>query len=332
MKIRDYLNREHYTYLLETIYCPQCSLVQILETVPPEKLFREDYPYYSSFSDALLAHSRDNVLELIAKQNLKESALVMELASNDGYLLKNYVEQNIPVLGIDLAIGPAQVVNEIGVPTLNAFFGNDFALQLREEGKIVDVIHANNVLAHVADTNGFVEGMRVLIKADGVIVIEVPCVRDLIDHCEFDTVYHEHLCYFSVTALDKRFRRHGLYLNDICRLSIHGGSLRLFVDAIENVPESVKLILDEEQQEGVNQYPYYERFRNRVEDICQKMQDLLSQPKNEGKRIAAYGAAAKGTRWILSLIAMCISRVSTWPAPTILFMTQPNYWKKCRTM
>jgi len=282
------------TYPLETAFCPHCSLVQILETVPPETLFCEDYPYYSSFSDALLAHSRDNVLEMITRRNLNENAMVVELASNDGYLLKNYMEQSIPVQGIDPAAGPVRAANKIGVPTLKAFFGKDLALQLRAEGKAADVIHANNVLAHVEDTNGFVDGMRILVKDLGLIVIEVPYVRDLIDHCEFDTIYHEHLCYFSVTALDKLFRRHGLYLNDICRLSIHGGSLRLFVEPIENVQESVKGILAEEQHEGVDQYPYYEQFRHRVEDIRQKMQDLLGRLKNEGKRIAGYGAAAKG--------------------------------------
>lgn len=282
-------------YPLETAYCPHCSLVQILETVPPEKLFCEDYPYYSSFSDALLVHSRDNVLELIEKRQLNSESLVVELASNDGYLLKNYVEHKVAVLGIDPADGPSREAEKIGVPTLNTFFGKDLALKLQSEGKEADVIHANNVLAHVADTNGFVEGMRILVKDQGVIVIEVPYVRDLIDHCEFDTIYHEHLCYFSVTALDKLFRRHGLYLNDIRRLSIHGGSLRLFVEPIENVQDSVKNILAEEQQLGVDQYPYYENFRHKVEEVRHNMQEMLGQLKKEGKRIAGYGAAAKGT-------------------------------------
>ncbi len=179
--------------------------MQILETVPPSVLFCEDYPYYSSFSDALLRHSRENALDLIDRRKLDKSSLVVELASNDGYLLKNYVEYNIPVLGIDPAEGPAREAEKINVPTLGEFFTLELAHKLYDQGKGADVIHGNNVLAHVADTNGFVEGIRVLLKPGGVAVIKAPYVKDLIDHCEFDTIYHEHLCYFSVTALDRLF-------------------------------------------------------------------------------------------------------------------------------
>lgn len=281
-------------YPLEVAYCPDCSLVQILETVAPETLFGDEYPYYSSFSDALLTHSRKNVLELIERRNLTRDSHVVELASNDGYLLKNYVEQGISVQGIDPAAGPVEAARKIGVPTIHDFFTLDLAKKLAAEGKQADIIHGNNVLAHVADTNGFVEGIRTLLKDDGMAVIEAPYVRDLIDHCEFDTIYHEHLCYFSVTALDQLFRRHGLYLNDVRRLSIHGGSLRLFLEPTENVMDSVKTLLAEEKELGVDQYPYYDDFRHRVEAVRQKMQQILSDLKAQGKRIAGYGAAAKG--------------------------------------
>ncbi len=279
---------------LEMAYCPRCSLVQILETVPPKKLFCEDYHYYSSFSDALLEHSRRNVLSLIDKCKLDASSLVVELASNDGYLLRYYVENGIPCLGIDPAQGQAAAAEKVGVPTLCTFFTQDLALQLANEGRKADVVHANNVLAHVADTNGFVEGIRILLKDEGVAVIEVPYVKDLIDHCEFDTIYHEHLCYFSVTALDYLFRRNGLYLNDIKRLSIHGGSLRLYVAHREKVQESVQTLLTQEQQLGVDKFEYYQDFGDKIQSIRKQMRELLHGLKAEGKTIAAYGAAAKG--------------------------------------
>ena len=280
---------------LEVVYCPRCSLVQILETVPPEKLFCEDYHYYSSFSDALLEHSRRNVLSLIDKCKLDASSLVVELASNDGYLLRYYVENGIPCLGIDPAQGQAAAAEKVGVPTLCTFFTQDLALQLATEGRKADVVHANNVLAHVADTNGFVEGIRILLKNEGVAVIEVPYVKDLIDHCEFDTIYHEHLCYFSVTALDYLFRRNSLYLNDIKQLSIHGGSLRLYVAHREKVQESVQTLLTQEQQLGVDKFEYYQDFGDKIQSIRKQMRKLLHGLKAEGKTIAAYGAAAKGS-------------------------------------
>ena len=200
-------------YPLEVAFCPACSLVQILKTVDPDELFCDQYPYYSSFIPALLAHSRQNVEELIRTRNLDGSSLVIELASNDGYLLKNYVDSAIPCLGIDPAEGPARAAVTAGVPTLCEFFTVELAEKLRGEGKTADIVHANNVLAHVADTNAFVKGIATLLKDDGTAVIEFPWVKDLIDHNEFDTIYHEHLCYFSVTAVDKLMRRHGLYLN-----------------------------------------------------------------------------------------------------------------------
>jgi SAM-dependent methyltransferase len=280
---------------LQVAFCPRCSLVQILETVPAEKLFCEDYPYYSSFSDTLLDHSRSNVLSLIEKRNLTQSSFVVELASNDGYLLKNYVEKDIPCLGIDPADGPAKAAEKTGVPTLCNFFTCDLARRLADQGRRADVIHANNVLAHVADTNGFVEGIRILLKDAGVAVIEVPYVRDLVDNCEFDTIYHEHLCYFSVIALDALFGRHQLFLNDIEHLSIHGGSIRLYVERRENVSEAVQKLLAEEADLGLDKHCYYEDFRVDVQAVRNSMQQLIHGLRAKGKRIAAYGAAAKGT-------------------------------------
>ena len=286
------------TFPLEVGFCHNCGLMQILETVDPSVLFCEDYPYYSSFSDALLKHSRENALDLIQRRQLDASSLVVELASNDGYLLKNYVEHSIPVLGIDPASGPAEQAEKIGVPTLNTFFTLDLANELSSQNKFADVIHGNNVLAHVADTNGFVAGIAKLLKPGGVAVIEAPYAKDLIDHCEFDTIYHEHLCYLSVTALDHLFRRHGLYLNEVKHLSIHGGSLRLYVEKVDNVGPSVRDMLAVERAEKVDQIDFYRNFSHRVQHVKQTLSTMLKDLKAQGKTIAAYGAAAKGSTLI----------------------------------
>jgi SAM-dependent methyltransferase len=294
----DNVDQPEPTYPLEVAFCHSCSLVQILETVPPEVLFCDDYPYYSSFSPALLRHSRENVLDLIASRKLTSRSFVVELASNDGYLLKNYLGNGIPCVGIDPAEGPAQVAEKMGIPTLCTFFSKELATRLRGEGRQADVIHANNVLAHVADIHGFVEGLGILLKEDGVAVIEVPYVKDLIDHCEFDTIYHEHLCYFSVTALDYLFRQHSLFLNKVTRLPIHGGSLRLFLGKNEEVDESVRRLLSEEVALQINQPHYYRDFADKTRKIKNSLLELLANLKGKGKTIAAYGAAAKGSTLI----------------------------------
>lgn len=279
---------------LAVAFCKSCSLVQILDTVEPEDLFDHAYPYYSSFSQYLLDHSRRNVLELIEKRGLGASSFVVELASNDGYLLKNYVEAGVSVLGVDPADGPVRAAQKAGVRSLKAFFSKALATDLAKEYGKADVIHANNVLAHVADTNGFVAGIRALLKDDGVVVIEAPYVRDLIDHVEFDTIYHEHLCYFSATAADRLFRRHGLFLNDVRRLPIHGGTLRYYLEAHDAPGAAVTALLAEERELGIDALPYYEGFSARVETLRGDLRTMLDELKRGGARIAAYGAAAKG--------------------------------------
>jgi SAM-dependent methyltransferase len=289
------LSEEEGRYPLDVAFCPDCALVQILETVPPEKLFGADYPYFSSFTDTLLRHSEANVRERVTERKLGPQSLVVELASNDGYLLQYYRERGIPVLGIDPAPGPVAVARGKGIESLQAFFGTELAEQLAAQGRRADVIHANNVLAHVADTNGFVEGIATLLKDDGVAVIEAPYVRDLIDHGEFDTIYHEHLCYFSVTALKNLFERHGLSLNRVEPLAIHGGSLRLFVEKHAAPEASVTEYLASERRLGLNRLSYYAGFSVRVAGIRSELIALLQDLKRRGARIAAYGAAAKGT-------------------------------------
>jgi len=280
-------------------FCPGCTMVQITETVPPEVLFQEDYPYYSSFSDALLKHSRENALDIMERRKLCPNSTVVELASNDGYLLKNYHEEGIGVLGIDPASGPAQKARELGIETIVDFFGIELARKLKtERGLTADVIHGNNVLAHVADTNGFVAGIAEILHDDGVVVIEAPYVRELIKRCAFDTIYHEHLLYLSVTSFDRLFRRHGLYLNEVKPLDIHGGSLRFYAEKRENVGESVQTMLANERALGVDSLAYYVDFSRRVNELRDELVGLLRRLKMEGRSVAAYGAAAKGSTLI----------------------------------
>jgi hypothetical protein len=219
----------------------------------------------------------------------------MEAASNDGCMLRNFQQAGIPVLGIEPA-GPAETAIKAGIPTRRCFFTRQLAQQLRSEEKLeADVFLANNVLAHVPDLNGFVEGIRLILKTSGTAVIEVPYLIDLLEHCEFDTIYHQHLCYFSVTALDALFRRHALFLNDVQRVAIHGGSLRLFIEPIEHPSEAFRRLLAEERALRLDQADYYRRFAERVQDIKQSLVTLLIDLKKQGKRIVGYGAAAKAT-------------------------------------
>jgi SAM-dependent methyltransferase len=286
----DQLSQPEGRYPLDVALCESCALVQILETVPPEVLFGADYPYYSSFADALLRHSQANVEALIERRQLGSGSLVIELASNDGYLLQYYVKRGVPVL----AEGPAKAAQAKGIPTRQAFFGKEFAEKLAAEGHRADVVHGNNVLAHVADLNGFVQGIATILKPTGVAVLEVPYVRDLIDHGEFDTIYHEHLCYFSVTALRTLFERHGLHLNAVEHHPIHGGSLRLFVESVDAPQGSVLEYLSEEKRAGLAGLGYYAGFAARVEAIRRELGGLLRELKARGHHLAAYGAAAKG--------------------------------------
>jgi hypothetical protein len=207
------------------------------------------------------------------------------------------VHAGIPVIGIEPAKNIARVANDKGIPTLYEFFGQKLAQKLKKQGKCADIIHAHNVLAHVADLNGFVSGIRILLKDKGIAVIEVPYLKDLIDHCEFDTIYHEHLCYFSLTSLNNLFRRHGLTIENVERIPIHGGSLRLFVGLAGSYQnsESMKHLLDQEAAWGISCLDFYHGFAQKVEDVKTSLLKLLRDLKREGKQIAGYGAAAKGT-------------------------------------
>ena len=291
------LDQPEATFPLDLVFCPACSLVQITETVPPEILFRE-YAYLSSFSDTVVQNAGDIVRRLIGLEGLGPQSLAVEIASNDGYLLQHYHHKGIQVLGIEPAANIARVAREErGIPTLSEFFGSALAEELAATGNCADVVHGNNVLAHVADLNGVVRGIATILKPRGVAVIEVPYVKDLIDHCEFDTIYHEHLCYFSLTALDRLFRRHGLVIRDVERIPIHGGSLRIFAGRanVARPRQAVTGLLAEEAAWGVDREDFYRGFGSKVERLRDSLVSMLRDLKTQGRRIAAYGASAKGS-------------------------------------
>ncbi|MDD9966932.1 MAG: class I SAM-dependent methyltransferase [Myxococcales bacterium] len=290
----EQLNEPEPMVPLEVVFCERCGLVQISETVDPEVLFCQNYPYYSSVSPSLMAHFEASAASILQTRGLDHSSLVMEAASNDGYMLRHFRQAGVGVLGIDPADGPATKAQQAGVPTLNVFFGLELARQLVAEGKRADVFLANNVLAHVADLNGFVEGIATVLKDDGVAVIECPYLLDLIEHREFDTIYHQHLCYYSVTALTNLFRQHGLSLNDVQRVSVHGGSLRLFVEKAERVSPSVRSMLAHEIEVGATKASFYADFARTVADLKRSLMHQLTELKAQGKRIVGYAAPAKG--------------------------------------
>lgn len=280
---------------LELALCKTCSLVQILETVPPEQLFSE-YLYFSSFSTTMIAHARTLVSRLIAERELGPDSLVVEIASNDGYLLQWYLAAGIPVLGVEPARNVAAVAMEKGIATEVAFFGSEVGRQIARERQGAAIIHANNVLAHVAELNDVVAGIAALLAPDGVAVVEAPYLKDLVDAVEFDTIYHEHLCYFSLTALERLFRRHGLAIEDVERINIHGGSLRIFaVPAATARPRPAVGELLAAERAWVTDQAFYQRFASQVDELRTDLVGLLRRLRSEGHRICAYGAAAKGS-------------------------------------
>jgi SAM-dependent methyltransferase len=289
------------TYPLNLAFCPCCTLVQITETIPPEQLFRK-YFYFSSFSNTLLQHAKEVSRRIKDLRHLDKDSLVLEVASNDGYLLQHYKSAGIPVLGIEPARNVASVAEtERNIPTICEFFDERLASRLFAKRQRADVIHANNVLAHVADLNGFVRGLRLALREDGLLVVEVPYVKDMIDHSEFDTIYHEHLCYFSLTALEYLFRRSGLIIRDVERLEIHGGTLRIYVtperttETANDRSPAVGELLQQEAAWGVADAAFYFNFREKIAELGQALTRVLRSLKNEGHRIAVYGASAKGS-------------------------------------
>jgi len=292
------LNQPEPRYPLKLVFCQTCTLAQITETVPPDQLF-SDYVYLSSFSETMVRHAETLVNETVARRQLNDQSLVVEIASNDGYLLQFYQRAGVAVLGIEPAENIARVARGKGIATVSDFFGASLAQRLKEEGQQADVVHAHNVLAHVADLNGFVSGLHTLLKDDGVAIIEVPYVRDLVERCEFDTIYHEHLCYFSLTSLENLFARHQLAISDVVHLAIHGGTLRITATKATTGASSranpVADFIAAEKDWGVAEAATYLALTQQVQQLRSDLLGLLRAEKTKGHRIAAYGAAAKGS-------------------------------------
>jgi C-methyltransferase C-terminal domain/Putative zinc binding domain/Methyltransferase domain len=284
-------------YPLRAKVCESCKLVQVDYDVAPEELFG-NYHYFSSYSDDWLAHARAYCDMARKRFALDSSSLVVELASNDGYLLKNFLTMGIPVLGIDPSDTVAAAAEKIGVPTLVEFFGQRVAGELASQGRQADLIIGNNVLAHVPQLNDFLAGISLLLRANGNVTIEFPHLLELIEHVEFDTIYHEHYSYFSVFAIEQVFARHGLRLYDVERLPTHGGSLRIFAAhaARSDLADSAALreVRARERDAGLAELATYMRFSKRVDECRDALLAFLAAAKREGKRVAAYGAAAKG--------------------------------------
>ena len=293
----DQLNAMEPFYPLHALVCERCYLVQLLEYVAPEKIFTE-YAYFSSFSDSWLQHVRDYVHMVTDRLKLGPNSLVVELASNDGYLLQYFVEKSIPVLGIDPAANVAKVAIDKGIPTLVRFFGESVARELAAEGKQADLLLGNNVLAHVPALNDFVGGMKILLKPDGVITMEFPHLLQLIEENQFDTIYHEHFTYFSFLTAERTFARHGLTIFDVEELPTHGGSLRVYArhaqDNSKPISTTVTTLRAKEEALGFDRLETYASFGEQVKETKRQLLDFLISAKRSGKSVAGYGAPGKG--------------------------------------
>jgi 2-polyprenyl-3-methyl-5-hydroxy-6-metoxy-1,4-benzoquinol methylase len=277
---------------LEVMLCNNCGLAQLKDLIDPKDLFSE-YVYFSSNSEGML----NSVAALVERiqPTLLPKALVVEIASNDGYLLKNY--KGVDVFGIDPAANIAKAANESGVPTLCDFFSEQLATTLVSQGKQADIIHANNVMAHVPNINGFVKGIKLLLKKTGQAIIEVPHFLDLFTKLEFDTIYHEHVYYFGLKPLMTLFQRHDLEIFNVEKLSIHGGTLRLFVghNGQHDISDDIEKILYQEELLQLYNSASYQKFMKQLQKLKENLITLLQSVKSQGKQIAAYGASAKGT-------------------------------------
>ena len=283
-------------FALRLFVCRSCWLLQITDLVPPVALFAE-YLYFSSFSETMLRHARAAAQRYVREFALGAESRVVEIASNDGYLLRNFRDAKVPCLGIEPAANIARVAREQGIETLTEFFGEGLARRLAAEGRAADLILGNNVFAHAPEVNDFVAGLRTLLKPRGRVVLEFPHGLEMLEQTEFDTIYHEHVCYFTLTALEPLFARHGLEIIHVERLPIHGGSLRLFAAHKGAWPmnETVAALAQEERDKGVTSAALYEGFAAQVAGIRRDLLELVERLEREGKTLAAYGASAKGS-------------------------------------
>ncbi len=293
----DQLQQKEPFYPLHAYVCGNCYLVQLDEFESPQQLFSE-YAYFSSYSDSWLQHSRDYTQMISARLGLDETSQVVEIASNDGYLLQYFVEQQIPVVGIEPAANVAAVAEKKGIPTLVKFFSTQTANEMLDENLQADLVLGNNVLAHVPDLNDFVAGMKVILKPSGTITLEFPHLLKLIHGNQFDTIYHEHFSYFSLLAVERVFANHGMQIFDVDQLPTHGGSLRIYVRHADHqdapVTDAVQSLRDLESESGLADLATYAAFADQVESTKRSLLKFLTDAKQDGLSVAAYGAPAKG--------------------------------------
>ena len=294
---REALQQPETYFPLKLFVCDQCWLVQTQDFARADALFSADYAYFSSTSVSWLEHARTYYTAITERLKLDKNSMVIEIASNDGYLLKNFVAAGIPCLGVEPTESTAQAAKAIGVPVLQEFFGEALGQRLKEDGQAADLIIGNNVYAHVPDINDFTKGMRAALKQGGTITLEFPHLLELIAHNQFDTVYHEHFSYLSLQTVSRIFAAAGLRVFDVERLSTHGGSLRIY-GCHENDPrptsQTVAAMLNRETQSGLRDLNVYNAFQVKADQVKNDFIAFLIEQKRQGKKVAAYGAAAKG--------------------------------------
>ena len=284
-------------YSLHVFVCEQCFLVQLPEFESADKIFSDDYTYFSSYSPSWLDHSKNYVEMMVDRFGFNEDSFVVELASNDGYLLQYFAEHNVPVLGIEPTSNTAQVAIDKGIPTLVEFFGTELGKETANGHGKADLVLGNNVLAHVPDINDFVGGMKELLSDTGVITMEFPHLQRLVEQNQFDTIYHEHFSYLSFSAVTRIFAHRGLRMFDVEELPTHGGSIRIYAcheDAAFQTGKRADDLLAREDGLGMNALPYYQGYEEKVQRVKRSLLRALIGIKEEGKSVAAYGAAAKG--------------------------------------
>jgi len=295
---QEQLNKMEPNYPLDVYVCDKCYLIQLDEFESPQNIFSSDYSYFSSYSISWLEHCKKYVEMMVNRFGFSSNSSIIEIASNDGYLLQYFKEYNIPVLGIEPAVNTAQVAIEKGIPTDIAFFDTDYAKKMKKNNKLADLIIGNNVLAHNPNLNDFVEGLKIALKPDGVITMEFPHFMKLVEEVQFDTIYHEHFSYFSFISVEKIFTAHGLTLFDVEELPTHGGSLRIYGkhsdDNSKNVTQRVNELRQREIDAGYTDINFYLSFGEKVKKVKREVLKFLIKAKEEGKTIVAYGAPAKG--------------------------------------
>ncbi len=301
----DQLDRPVSAAPLEVAFCPECTLLQVKHVIPPKAVYLEDYAYFSSLSGFVREHYSAAARQIIERHGLSPQDLVIEIASNDGYMLRTFAEHGIGVLGIDPAPGPAAEAEHAGVRTICDFFDLRLARILHKLGATGRVVLANNTLNIIPDLDGCMRGIREVMRDDGAGVFEVPYAVDQIEGCKFDNMFHQNTAYFSMTALVRLFRQNGMYVNEVEHVpQVMGGSLRITAGKSERADESVTALLSEEQRRGISRIDYYRGFAQRVKEIRETLRQMLLDLRQSGRRIVAYGAAGGMATTLLSYVGI----------------------------